>query len=262
VQEFKSLVAHFVVPLLKQQKWNRVCEIGACNGNTTDFLLDLGVNRITVIDPCLDNDLVAKYQGNSRVTVMQGTSLEVLPELRDKFDCMLMDGDHNWYTVYNELTIISKLNMVLPGGMIFFHDVGWPWGRRDMYYQPEVIPAEYRHQYDSRGIVPGHSELSENGVAREVQKATHEGGAYNGVLTAIEDFLREHENEYSFARVHRDYGLGIMCPRSTSYSELRFLKLKCRCFADNALFRSKSYAKIKFPSAWSIAKQLAGRSTA
>jgi hypothetical protein len=30
--------------------------------------------------------------------------------------------------------------------MIFFHDVGRPYGRRDMYYQPETVPPEFRQE--------------------------------------------------------------------------------------------------------------------
>ena len=261
-QEFKKLVRRFVVPLVKNRKWDRVCEIGACNGDTTDLLLEHGVSQITVVDPCLDHDLVAKYQGNPRVMVKKATSLEILPELHGNFDCVLIDGDHNWYTVYNELRIISELDMLLPGGMIFFHDVAWPWGRRDMYYQPHTIPAEFVHQHDFRGIVSGQSELSDVGTARGVQKATHEGGIHNGVLTAIEDFLTEHKNEYNFARVHRDYGLGILCRRSSSIEDFKFLELKCRCFADNTAFKTTSYVRKQFPVAWSAAKLFRGRSIA
>src|ERR1039457_6819312 len=92
---------------------------------------------------------------------VEGISLEVLPELSDAFDCVLIDGDHNWYTVFHELNVISDRDLLKPGGMVFFHDVEWPYGRRDMYFQPETIPQKYRHSCAQKGIVEGQSELSD-----------------------------------------------------------------------------------------------------
>ena len=97
------------------------------------------------------------------MTVNKGISLKVLPELHDAFDCILIDGDHNWYTVYHELKVISDRDLLKRGGMVFFHDVEWPYGRRDMYYQPETIPQEHRHNCAQKGIMWGQSELSEHG---------------------------------------------------------------------------------------------------
>lgn len=89
---------------------------------------------VTVIDSCLDCDLNERFASNSHVTVKKGISLEVLPELHDTFDCILIDGDHNWYTVYHELKMIYDRELLKRGGIVFLHDVEWPWGRRDMYY--------------------------------------------------------------------------------------------------------------------------------
>ena len=134
-------VRTFVVPLLAGERWRRVCEIGASLGEGTDLLMSVTGVQDTVIDPCLDCDLAQKFSGNPNVSVKKGTSLEILPHLDGAFDCILIDGDHNWYTVYEELKTISSRSLLRPGGIIFFHDVEWPWGRRDMYYQPELIPG-------------------------------------------------------------------------------------------------------------------------
>jgi len=29
--------------------------------------------------------------------------------------------------------------------LVFYHDVGWPSARRDLYCAPDQIPAEFRH---------------------------------------------------------------------------------------------------------------------
>src|SRR5947207_9566379 len=150
----------FIVPLARAHGWKSFCEIGASRGLTADRILSLRNIAYTIIDPCLDQDLVAKYAGNQNVTVHKANSLDVLPRLDGKFDCILIDGDHNWYTVYHELGWIRRRDLLDRGGMIFLHDVGWPYGRRDMYYQPDTIPPEARQPHEQKGIVHGCSALS------------------------------------------------------------------------------------------------------
>jgi hypothetical protein len=147
-------VKAFVVPLLAGSKWRRVCESGACLGEGTDMLAAVPGLRDTVIDPCLDCGLGKKYAGKPQVVVRKGTSVEVLPKLNDVFDYILIDGDHNWYTVHEELEAISRQNLLRPRGILFFHNVEWPWGRRDMYDQPEVIPPAYVHDWETAEFRP------------------------------------------------------------------------------------------------------------
>ena len=256
----QGFVKSFVVPPLAKRRWTRVCEIGASLGGSTELLTALPTIALTIIDPCLDCDLNGKFAGNPHVTVKKGISLEVLPELSDAFDCVLIDGDHNWYTVFHELNVISDRDLLKPGGMVFFHDVEWPYGRRDMYFQPETIPQKYRHSCAQKGIVEGQSELSDlTGVNPGLWHATHEGGARNGVLTAIEDFLREHKDEYKFFRVREDFGLGIMYRRKNSTDDFRFLTVECKGLAHTVFGWLKRFTKVRFPSAFSLAKSLLGR---
>jgi hypothetical protein len=96
-------------PLLRFNNTSRILEIGASfGGNTVKLLRDLPQARIAVIDPCFDDDLVARYRNEPRVEVHKGRSLEVLPNLSGQYDAILIDGDHNYYTVYNELKLIAK----------------------------------------------------------------------------------------------------------------------------------------------------------
>jgi Methyltransferase domain len=237
-------VKTFIVPLLDGKRWRTVCEIGASMGGGTDLLASVPHAAITVIDPCFDCDLAEKYGGNPRVSVRKGTSLEILPKLNGAFDCILIDGDHNWYTVYQELKTISERRLLRPGGIVFFHDVDWPWGRRDMYYQPEVIPPEYVHNWKLQGIVPGKSEVSEEiSTLAYLKKASHEGGARNGVLTAIEDFLKEHRGQYRFFRVRAGVGLGVMQYRGSFRDRLTFLFLEFKGAACNLALWLKQLVK-------------------
>jgi len=212
----KPFVRHFIAPIARRRGWRRICEIGASTGKCTDEMLQrIPELSYTIIDPCFDEDLAAKYAGDRRVTVHKANSLQILPTLTDGFDAILIDGDHNWFTVYNELAQIHERNLLAAGGMAFFHDVQWPYARRDCYYQPETIPAEFRHRYERKGIVRGKSELVESGGANaKYNNAVHEGGPKNGVLTAIEDFVAEHRTDYSLHRVRIQFGLGIMHRRT------------------------------------------------
>jgi len=160
--------------------------------------------------------------------VKKGISLEVLPKLTSPFDCILIDGDHNWYTVYHELNVIREKNLLRTGGLIFFHDVDWPWARRDMYYQPDTIPTQYQQEWAKLGVVRGNCELSDNGSFGGYRKAVREGGPRNGVLTAIDDFLLENPGKFRFFRVRAGSGLGTLLYRHGFRDDISFLALVCK----------------------------------
>ena len=44
------------------------------------------------------------------------------------------------------------------------HDVGWPYGRRDLYYDPETIPEEFRQPCGAAGHAPGRTEPARRGA--------------------------------------------------------------------------------------------------
>lgn len=228
----EKFARHFIVPLARTRGWKRCCEIGASTGMTTDELLALPITSYTIIDPCFDADLAVKYSGDARVTVKKCNSLDALPTLAGTYDCILIDGDHNWFTVFNELRLIQERGLLRPGGMIFFHDVEWPYGRRDMYYQPDTIPPEFRQVYERKGIVRGKSELADRGGANADNcNAIHEYGPKNGVLTAIKDFHAEHASEYLFCRVRLKSGLGILqYRRSRIADDVSFLLLRMKAW--------------------------------
>jgi hypothetical protein len=152
--------------------------------------------------------------------------------VNSNFDCILIDGDHNWCTVFNELRLIHERALVRPGGFVFLHDVDWPYGRRDMYYQPGTIPVEFRHPFAQKGIVRGQSSLADvGGFNSQLMNALAEGGPKNGVLSAIEDFLVRHPDDYRFFRIHYQYGLGVLQLRSGSMlNDASFCALQAKAF--------------------------------
>jgi hypothetical protein len=249
-------VRDFIVPIAQKRGWKRFCEIGASEGKSTDQLLQLPGISHTVIDPGLDADLAAKYASEQRVTVLRSLSLDALPGMQGPYDCFLIDGDHNWYTVFNELNLIRQRGLLRPGGMIFFHDVGWPYGRRDMYYQPETVPAQHRLEFQRRGILRGQSALVDFGGRNpHLSNAVREGGPRNGVLTAIEDFMAEHPTDYEFCRIRVQYGLGILQSRGSDPAENRaFFSVRIAAARQNIRVFPKSALRYllsrAFPGWW------------
>ena len=233
----RTFVRHYIAPLARRRHWQSICEIGSRTGTSADHLLNLPLISYTIIDPCIDQDLGAKYAGDSRVQVITSNSLAALASDRcigpaSGFDSILIDGDHNWYTVFNELRLIRERALLRSGGFIFLHDVDWPYGRRDLYYQPDTIPQEFRHPFAQKGIIRGRGALAEvGGLNSTYINALEEGGPKNGVLTAIEDFLAEHPRDYRFFRIHYQYGLGVLQLISRSApSDSGFRSLQAKAF--------------------------------
>jgi O-antigen biosynthesis protein len=192
-----------------------VVEIGVHEGGHTRLLLNACLPRlgkVIGIDPAPAPSIARVMQLHPLGNMMKLTSLQALSLLVRrgmKVNIAVVDGDHNYYTVLNELLLIKEL--LSPGGTVFLHDVSWPYARRDLYYDPESIPAEARHPYAMAGMVNGQSELvAVGGANSHLFNALHEGGPKNGVLTALEDFVNGHADEWTFDIKPEYHGLGIL----------------------------------------------------
>lgn len=197
-----------------------IAEIGAEFGGMSALLAAYAAaqgGRLTCIDPRPKDEFVAWASEHPDVRHVARASLEAFDEL-EHVDAWVIDGDHNWYTVYNELQRVDAACRRDGKPLLaFLHDVAWPWARRDLYYAPERIPAAFRHPYSFEGGVtldfPG---LLPNGGFRgcgQFACAAHEGGPRNGVLTAVEDFIddvRADGRGIAFARIPAVFGLGIL----------------------------------------------------
>ena len=138
----------------------------------------------------------------------------MLPKLA-AVDAALIDGDHNWYTVYHELRMLAATARAAgaPLPVLIMHDVGWPYGRRDLYYAPERIPEEFRQPYAQRGMRPGSAELlAERGrpQRRRCTTRSSEGGPRNGVMTALDDFVAEYDRPLRRVVLPIYFGLAIV----------------------------------------------------
>jgi hypothetical protein len=215
-------VRHFwdsvVRPLLDAIGPATVVEIGAAGGQHTRLVAAHCREHgavLHVIDPLPQFDVQA-LTARGGVEVHVDLSLNVLPRL-PAVDVALIDGDHNWYTVVTELQLLQQAAMESgrPTPVILCHDVGWPCGRRDHYYDPESIPQAFRHPWARVGVVDGQTvPRPKDPGDLPLSSATVEGGPRNGVLTAIEDMLSESEEQISLTLVRRQYGVGILVPQS------------------------------------------------
>lgn len=219
----------FLIPYIATSGYRRLCEIGSQGGSNIDRLLQLKSVEITTIDPCIDMNLEEKYRDNPRMHVLKGLSLNMLPKLEGAFDCIMIDGDHNWYSVYHELQLVYQRKLLDRNGTILFHDVRWPYARRDMYYDLNNVPIEYQQPSAQKGVLRGVSTLSEvpgEGKNPDLWNAVHEGGPRNGVLTAIEDFIKVHPDTFEFFSIEREWGLGVLTFKGASPKGLAKLKLQ------------------------------------
>src|SRR6202008_1913470 len=131
----------------------------------------------------------------------------------------ILDGDHNYFTVSEELRLIEA--GAGGGGLpvVLFPDVGWPHGRRGDCVGPGELPAAARRPLagDGMGIVPGELGVRPDGLPYP-RSAAQEGGPRNGVLTAIEDFVAGRD-ELRIVVVPAFFGFGAVWDRGAPWAD-------------------------------------------
>jgi hypothetical protein len=198
-----------------------VIEVGAYAGDLTRLLLlwaEQSGARITAIDPSPQPELEQLARERSELELVRAISLDALDDV-SMADAIVLDGDHNYYTVTEELRRIgarvSASGAQVP--LVLLHDVCWPHGRRDDYYDPDRIPPEQRQPVSPEsGLYPGVPGTRPGGLPYH-WPAAQEGGPRNGVLTAIEDFLADRA-ELRLGIVPAFFGLALLYPREAAYA--------------------------------------------
>ena len=208
-----------IKPTLERLKPKVIVEVGSEAANSTVHLARFCQEHGAVlhsIDPAPKFDVQefsARFPGC--FVFHKAKSLDALPQI-EHYDAVLIDGDHNWYTVFNELRLLESRDRTTGPEfpLVFLHDVGWPYGRRDLYYDPAAIPEKFRHPYARRGMHPDHKELLPvGGLNAGLNNALKEGTARNGVLTAVEDFLAQSSIPFEFWTLPGLSGLGFLIPK-------------------------------------------------
>jgi hypothetical protein len=210
---------HILRPLAEAIDAKSILEIGSEFGTSTQVLLNYlrkTGGHLYAIDPYPDFDVAQferEYEG--LLTFHQQASLHALRQI-PMVDLALVDGDHNWYTVYHELKLLEESHgadpLKLP--LTAIHDTGWPYGRRDLYYRPEAVPEEYRHPWAREGVAMGKRGLvGASGMNQTMCNAREEGGPRNGVLTAVEDYLEQSDVSWEMLQIPLYFGITILATR-------------------------------------------------
>ena len=207
-----------VRPCFEAAGVRRIVEIGSDHGENTVKLVNYAVEKggfVYSIDPAPQFDYAETFRGREAYyQFLQTTSVNALAGITD-YDAILIDGDHNYYTVYTELQLVLRNAVKFP--LVFFHDVSWPYDRRDLYYNPDTIPAAWQNAYKVSGIDPDTDELSDKGFNHKLHNSLSYTNYRCGVLTAVEDFLKENQPRFSFVMVPLMCGLGILVDGEQSY---------------------------------------------
>jgi hypothetical protein len=193
-----------------------VAEVGAYAGDFTRVLVDWAARsgaRVSAIDPAPQPALVAL----DGVELIRRTSLEALRDIPLP-DAIVIDGDHNYFTVAEELRLIGERAPGAELPLLLFHDVAWPHGRRDDYFDPEAIPETSRQPLaGADGLFPGDPGVRPGGLPYP-RSAAIEGGPGNGVLTAIEDFAAGRDR-VRLVVVPIFFGLGVLWHLDAPWSD-------------------------------------------
>ena len=224
-----SEFAPLIMTCLERAGVRDIVEIGAEFGGMSEQLAGHCARAggvLTSVDPSPKPEFIRWADDNPQVRHVALPSLEALPDMAPA-DAWVVDGDHNYYTVYHEMQAIDAICRAADKPLLaFLHDISWPCARRDCYYAPDRIPADYTHPYSyDAGVTLEHDGTMENRGWRGMGQfawALHQGGPRNGVLTAVEDFLAEADTEERslvFAHIPAVFGLGVVFDASAEWAE-------------------------------------------
>lgn len=213
-----------ILPALRIAGCRQIVEVGSEAGGMTAVLLDYCRENggcLTTIEPSPSGETTALLSRTPYGLLHRDTSIRAIP-MNPPSDAYLLDGDHNYFTVSAELLLIEKvLQRAGKPLLVFLHDVGWPWGHRDLYYDPETIPEEWVRPHTwERGIT-----IAERGTIAggfrgcgQWACAIEEGGERNGVLKAVEDFLLGREDVLRLVQIPAVFGLGVLYTREAEWA--------------------------------------------
>ncbi len=212
--------AEIMIPCLEVARARSVVEIGAYAGDLTRLLLDWAAQndaRVWAIDPSAQPELEELDRVRDDLELVRATSHDGLAQI-PAADAVIVDGDHNYWTVAEELRIVAERAGNGPLPLLLFHDVCWPHARRDDYFAPEQVPAEFRQPtVEGGGLFPGEPGIRPGGLLYK-WPAAREGGPRNGVLTAVEDFV-EARAGLRLAVVPAFFGLGVAWEADAAYAD-------------------------------------------
>ena len=139
--------SHLLRFICRMKKPQRVLEIGTFSGySAISMAMELPENGIlfTIETNEEHQDIIEKYirkaKLESKINLIIGDALNVIPSLNEKWELVFMDGDKSEYDRYYDL-IIDALN---PGGIVLVDNVLWS-GK-------VLIPSDVLHDESTRLI--------------------------------------------------------------------------------------------------------------
>jgi hypothetical protein len=212
-----ATVRELVLQLLDVVSTSSVVEVGAFRGELTAELLGWAAARgarVSAIDPTPAPELLELARARPELELIRATSLEALPRIALP-DVVVIDGDHNYYTVSEEMRLMRDKAAGAAGPLLILHDVGWPLARRDTYHAPERVPEELRQPLSPASGLSSKPDFG--GDQPFAYVAEREGGPRNGVLTAIEDFVGAVQT-LRLAVIPAFFGVGVVWDRRASWA--------------------------------------------
>lgn len=196
-----------------------VVEVGVETGQVSGIYTELGADRVFCVDPFPSEALRSSLAANEKLELVEKFSPAALKEL-PVADLYVIDGDHNYATVRGEVDWILAN---APDAVIVFHDVLWPCGRRDFYYQPTGLSDSDVHPDSDEGPTVWHDGLTPAGLigAGAFTVAREAGGERNGVLTAVEDALSDADDPtWELEIIPAIFGVGVLVRGADDTAEL------------------------------------------
>ena len=176
--------------------------------------------------------------GSPAATSSTATSASTCCPTLAAFDVALVDGDHNWYTVYNELRHARATPRATRGRAAAVAD---PARRRLAVRPPRPLlrararsPRSSASRTTRRGMRPEREQLlpQRRHEPCTLDNAVDEGGPRNGVMTALDDFVAEHDEPLRRLVLPIYFGLAIVAEEDAPRRPARARRLLDRFESD------------------------------
>ena len=226
-----------------------IVEVGSEAGAVSVQLSVIAAQRggtLTTVEP-FPSELVRERARKGALLLVEGYSPQALEGIGPA-GLFVLDGDHNYGTVMAEL----QAAFAQGDPIVVLHDVGWPCGDRDFYYDPSQLAPQdvLPHSFD-RGLGTS-AELEPPGMglwrASPFAMAITSGGPRNGVRTACEDFLAARP-ELTWLTTPLVCGLGVMGRRdSPQWTEVETIMAP---YVSNPTLEAMERHRVELMLAWS-----------
>lgn len=203
-------------PVIEVAGVRSICEIGSDEGHTSRHILSYCEGRemrCDIVDPSLNEEL--EIFASDAIHLHKTTSLVYLAA-SPRSDMFVVDGDHNYTTVRDELEMIARHAGGKTPLVVALHDTSWPCARRDSFYASGVVEARTPHRFNSGlGLETLALNCGRSFPCGNVFAWGEEyGGPERGVLTAVEDSVFADEEAWWCLRIPSFYGLTVFVERA------------------------------------------------